>query len=173
MAMITYDNKTTLNPQPSIARINKVTDDDMNEIKSVVNTNYGEVGDITTLTTTNKSSVVSAVNELKSGEIYSTTEVKTNKVWINGKPIYRKCYEFTPSKTSASINTGITNLEKVILFSALPVYNGGTYAGMQYTSTTDKANIYISSDGTKFESRTLGSDIPTWRIIVEYTKTTD
>lgn len=37
MAKITYTDKTTLNPQPSIAEVNKVTATDMNEIKSVVN----------------------------------------------------------------------------------------------------------------------------------------
>lgn len=39
MAKITFNNKVTLNPQPSIARENKVIDDDINEIKSVVNGN--------------------------------------------------------------------------------------------------------------------------------------
>ena len=34
---ITYTNKETINPQPSVADINKVTANDMNEIKSVVN----------------------------------------------------------------------------------------------------------------------------------------
>lgn len=44
MAKITYDNKVALNPQPSIADINKVTDADMNEIKQVVNENAVEIG---------------------------------------------------------------------------------------------------------------------------------
>ena len=34
---ITYEDKVSLNPQPIIANKNKVSDDDMNEIKSVVN----------------------------------------------------------------------------------------------------------------------------------------
>ena len=37
MAQITYTNKVALNENPEIADINKVTDDDMNEIKQVVN----------------------------------------------------------------------------------------------------------------------------------------
>lgn len=37
MSKITYANKSALNPQPSIAEENKVTDANMNEIKSVVN----------------------------------------------------------------------------------------------------------------------------------------
>lgn len=40
MAKITYNNKVALNPQPSIADINKVTDADMNEIKTSVNDAY-------------------------------------------------------------------------------------------------------------------------------------
>jgi hypothetical protein len=47
MAKITYTNKVTLNPQPSIANENKVTDSDMNEIKSSVNTLYDNQGDLT------------------------------------------------------------------------------------------------------------------------------
>lgn len=39
MNEITYQNKVALNENPEIADINKVTDDDMNEIKSVVNGN--------------------------------------------------------------------------------------------------------------------------------------
>ena len=40
MAKITYTDKVALNPQPSIADENKVTDDDMNEIKNSVNDAY-------------------------------------------------------------------------------------------------------------------------------------
>ena len=39
MAQITYDDKVALNENPSVAEINKVTDDNMNEIKNAVNTN--------------------------------------------------------------------------------------------------------------------------------------
>lgn len=44
MAKITYDNKSYLNQNPSVPNANKVCDTDMNEIKSVVNTNYDEMG---------------------------------------------------------------------------------------------------------------------------------
>lgn len=40
MAKITYDNKVALNPQPSVANVNKVSDADMNEIKTSVNDLY-------------------------------------------------------------------------------------------------------------------------------------
>lgn len=37
MAMITYDDKSNINTLPSIPAVNKITDLDLNEIKSVVN----------------------------------------------------------------------------------------------------------------------------------------
>ena len=43
MAQITYENKVKINDNPNIPDINKVTDADMNEIKSVVNENYQEL----------------------------------------------------------------------------------------------------------------------------------
>lgn len=39
MAQITYDDKVALNENTSVAEINKVTDDNMNEIKNTINTN--------------------------------------------------------------------------------------------------------------------------------------
>lgn len=47
MAQITYTNKVALNENPEIAAINKVSDDDMNEIKQVVNANYNNTIQIT------------------------------------------------------------------------------------------------------------------------------
>ena len=47
MAKITYDDKSYLNLNGNIPNVNKVTDNDMNEIKSVVNTNYDEFLDNT------------------------------------------------------------------------------------------------------------------------------
>ena len=39
MSLISYQDKVALNPKPEVADINKITDDDMNEIKEVVNSN--------------------------------------------------------------------------------------------------------------------------------------
>ena len=70
MAQITYADKSTMNENSSIPAINKCQASDMNEIKSVVNANYNEVGDLTTLTTTDKSSVVNAINEIYDDNYY-------------------------------------------------------------------------------------------------------
>ena len=74
MAQITYADKSTMNENSSIPATNKCQASDMNEIKSVVNGNYNEVGNITNLTTTDKSSVVNAINEtsgLLNGLVYT------------------------------------------------------------------------------------------------------
>lgn len=77
LSLITYTDKETLNEQPSIADKNKVTDGDMNEIKSVVNLNANKLGDLENLDTTAKTSIVSALNEvkgqLKTVEVYNGT----------------------------------------------------------------------------------------------------
>lgn len=43
MALITYADKSTMNANASVPAVNKCQASDMNEIKTVVNTNYNEV----------------------------------------------------------------------------------------------------------------------------------
>lgn len=112
MAKITYTNKVALNENPEIALINKVTDDDLNQIKSVVNTNDDNVGDLTTLTTTTKTSTVEAINELQSNkaendivEISNTQPSSTsNKIWIDTAEVGSQVSEIT---NSYSTSTGL------------------------------------------------------------------
>ena len=64
MAKITYENKEFLNKNENIADKNKVNDTDLNELKNVVNENDDNVGDLSNLNTTNKDSLVGAINEV-------------------------------------------------------------------------------------------------------------
>lgn len=64
MGKITYEDKQNLNTNESILDINKVTDNDMNEIKQVVNENDNKVGELNNLNTTDKTSIVNAINEI-------------------------------------------------------------------------------------------------------------
>ena len=84
--MITFNNKTTLNSQPDIANENKVTASDMNEIKSVYNT---EIGDVSNLITT-ATNVVDAINEsvgkisiLWSGSKSTTGNITLSEAYTN------------------------------------------------------------------------------------------
>ena len=101
MAKLTYANKVTLNPQTSIADINKVTADDMNEIKTVVNNNDDS-------TTANSTAITNLGN-------YSTTEVNTGKKWIDGKDIYRQVVpiDFPTTGTTKDVNHNISNINEV------------------------------------------------------------
>ena len=50
MSKITYANKVAINENAEIPNINKITDDDMNEIKTVVNNNDDDITINTNLT---------------------------------------------------------------------------------------------------------------------------
>ena len=101
MAVITYDNKSTLNPQPSVADANKVTSDDMNEIKSVVNTNYEEVGNITNLNTTDKTSIVNAINSLQPTTLFYDANGNDSGITLNDNIENYSFYEITFSRGGA------------------------------------------------------------------------
>lgn len=64
MQTISYTNKSALNQNSSIADINKCNASDMNSIKTVVNANASECGNASSLNTTSKTSLVSAINEV-------------------------------------------------------------------------------------------------------------
>lgn len=80
---ITYDNKVALNENPGIADVNKVTDDDMNEIKSVVNNNANNIGDLSNLQTTVTSSLVGAVNVLAPTILFDNANNSSLDVVLN------------------------------------------------------------------------------------------
>lgn len=67
MQTISYTNKTALNINSEIADVNKCNAGDLNEIKSVVNANASECGNASGLNTTNKTSLVNAINEVNTG----------------------------------------------------------------------------------------------------------
>lgn len=179
MAKITYTNKTTLNPQPSIADENKVTDDDMNEIKAVVNNNADNVGDLSDLATNTKSSIVGAINELKNAEVYSTTEVKTNKTWIDGKPIYRKVINmgYLPNKNAKLTNHNISDIDKITYqYAIISDSSGLTYQGEHTSAQNMGSGMTIAMRSNKeWVQINCSSDMTSYTayFILEYTKTTD
>ena len=184
MAKLTYANKTALNENPSIAAQNKITDNDMNEIKEVVNENDDNVGNLATLKTSTKSSVVGSINELVDSEVYSSTETKTNKVWIDGKPIYRKV--FTYSNVAITNNT---SLEAIITSDPTKidiVKMEGIFKHATGTNRETRPFPTIASDGKPLQIRWSNNYIKfsgtdTWSsgsdrdiyVIIEYTKSTD
>lgn len=83
MSKINYTDKEFLNKNEEIADNRKVNDTDLNEIKQVVNTNDDNIGDLSNLNTTDKSSIVGAINEIKKKNILTAGMVQ-QRTTING-----------------------------------------------------------------------------------------
>ena len=123
MSKITYDNKVDLNVDNTIANINKVSASDMNEIKNVVNGNddiLAGMGNIENLTTTDKSSVVNAINELNAPEkwvaVGKTAPTDGRRVWFaksanlfnkSSRPFYN--YDATYTELTTGVKATLTN----------------------------------------------------------------
>lgn len=130
MAKITYADKTALNTNSQIADVNKVNDSDLNEIKSVVNDNDTNVGDLSTLNTTDKSSIVNAINELLPTVLYSTN----------------KEFSEIANNTIITLNDDITNYQRVIFFG---ISNNENLSSVEVYSpkVDDKVIISIGNAG--------------------------
>ena len=118
-------------------------------------------------------------------EVYSTEEVKTNKKWIDGKPLYRKVYKFT-GITGASHEFSVSdlNIETVLIdlahssFTRITVHTGSVYTLHfgNYGGDGDSARLYYckKSDNSSSIMAQFGSvyDGSEKEIIVtlEYTK---
>ena len=121
------------------------------------------------------------VEKLINGEIYSTTEVKTNKVWIDGKPIYRMAAQFNNYGTiqqDAYISFPISNIE-TITFQDLEYYYAPEDAWVPFPLIESNGNTlgykYKRTDGQiKFagQGSWSGANRP-MNFTIEYTKTTD
>lgn len=110
LTQITYTNKETLNEQPSIADKNKVKAADMNEIKSVVNTNASNVGDLTNLNTTAKTSIVEAINELIPTTLYDNSSGETGTVNLSDSSAnYNYIEIFCKDSNGVSSSTKVEN----------------------------------------------------------------
>lgn len=132
MAKIQYQNKETLNSQPSIAAKNKVTSDDMNEIKQVVNVNDDNVGDLSNLNTIDKSNMVNAVNEVNSKNIISVYLSANTDVSNNGK---------VPFDLSTSVGSKLTfdsTNKEIIIGDGVTKVKVDLTLGVRYSATNSQ-----------------------------------
>jgi hypothetical protein len=93
---ISYSTKSDINTTQTPAT-QKVSASDMNEIKTVVNANANLMGDLTNLTTTVKTDIVSAINSIKT--TINSIE-KPILLWENPNPIS----SFSPQQVTLSSN---------------------------------------------------------------------
>lgn len=110
-------------------------------------------------------------------DIYSTDEVVTDKVWIDGKPIYRKVVTQTIT-TAGDLNvidgfdTSLTNTI-ISIYGSVKQPSGNITPISYYNTAEDGAFIYMSKSHNRFILNANTCGIGDVVLIVEYTKTTD
>ena len=145
MAKITYEDKEFLNKNEDIADNRKVNDTDLNEIKEVVNGNDDNIGDLSDLNTTDKTSLVNAINEIKKTNIL-TAEMSQEQLSISDTiQIPLSVSQSVGSEISLANNT-ITISNNINKVKVSATFNAQMpTAGNVYGQLTIK-----SSDGTVF-----------------------
>lgn len=168
MDKINFVNGST--PALNSTNLNKLQDNVEDAIQDLEDS---ENAKIKTTETTSDTDTYSCnyINDIAE-DVYSTSETKTNKVWTDGKPIYRKVISFTtPSTNNSDFTIGsLSNVDEVISLkgivdNGLPIpcdWNNTYSIAIRFSSGTITGRLvwdsYINKNGF---------------IIIEYTKTTD
>lgn len=113
-------------------------------------------------------------NYINNSDSYSTNEVKTNKRWIDGKPIYRKVIkQVCDGGSIITINHNISNLGEIIKCDYF------TYASSTNTTDVSHRETFAMSINRITPTQLQGSIATAYdnswelKVILEYTKTTD
>lgn len=105
-------------------------------------------------------------------EVYSTSETLTNKVWIDGKPIYRKCVSTTSG--NANVDTSIMTISDVgniVSLDGTLINSIGSCVSLNYSFGTHYGCLYYSSGSVYcIVSNAAYSGQPLF-VVAEYTKT--
>ena len=169
-----WENSPSTNTPISDTNLNKI-EQGIYDCSLITDT----VGDVNNLKTDNKSSVVNAINELKDGDKYSSSEILTNKIWIDGKPIYRKYLNFSQSSTGDYTYTHNLNIDTVVNISALARISGQTISGYGYRpipfhNFTINYHIFINSvKANTITTTSVGWTDNEYFIVLEYTKASE
>lgn len=111
---------------------------------------------------------------LKNANTYSTNEIDTGKIWIDGKHIYRKVFTKTSGISTGSGNVGsISSFETLVALRGM-LKAGATTSPMPSANTSDlgwQTNLYIANSTGSITYEIGGNYSPVSMIvIVEYTK---
>ena len=111
-------------------------------------------------------------------ETYSTAEVKTNKIWVDGKSIYRKAIPITMQSSAEQKNydIGISDLNSICNFYGI-IYNSTNSTRplpfIDANNITNNIRMDIQN-GTTLRITTGASwSGYTGYVVIEYTKTTE
>ena len=136
----------------------------------------GTVADVSTTTTTSDTDTYSC-NYINSMDKYSTNEIKTNKIWIDGKPIYRKVLSYSSSYANTGSRTithnlGVDNYTNIVC--GFLNYAGTTFPIPRIANDGNNVGISsISSNSLIIDVATAITSYSNLILVLEYTKTTD
>lgn len=110
-------------------------------------------------------------------ENYSKTEKRIG-TWVDGRPLYQKCFTFT---STAQISTGLTTIQDIIDINMVVKSSAAQGKGWRSipwlypaASTDWDAGVWISEDGkVNFQLGNSIKDIARGSLIIKYTKSTD
>lgn len=102
-----------------------------------------------------------------SKETYSTSEIKTNKVWIDGNPIYRKVLSNSGNALTFPIDTSSMGISKLVDMRIIGNSNSG-HNNWVWSNVNSDTDIYFENNFARIV-KDNSNLIPT-DIILEYTK---
>lgn len=150
----------------------------ISELDSVINVDGTEVLPIVQSGVTKKVTANKLLELAQETDVYSTSEVQTNKVWIDGKPIYRKVIDCgnLPNNEAKNVAHSISNLGYVIRL-YLTVTTGTSFYNSNMAGTSNMYSggtvlVRATSDNIQIGTNYNYSGHSAYAII-EYTKTTD
>ena len=144
MSKITYADKETLYTNADIPANKKTQSSDMNEIKRVVNENDNKVGELNDLNTTDKTSIVNAINEITTNSITGYLSAKLSYTSTkNNQKIPLTLSSSKGAKFSITSDGGIkigAGVDKILVNAQVYFFTGSNHA--------DGKNVYIYKNST-------------------------
>lgn len=146
------------------------------DLSTNVDTLNTNVGDLSTLNTTEKSNLVGAINEVYQNNVYSTDETVVGK-WIDGKPIYRKVINSICGNLRTMLNglnidflidakgTAWSNYDHRMPINAPNPQPPNYVFGIYQSASTNTISIFYNTDFYNDKNKVICTVI--------YTKTTD
>jgi hypothetical protein len=110
-------------------------------------------------------------------DLYLLTETRTGKIWMDGRPIYRKVISCgaLPNATETSDAHGITDISDIVGVSGHASHADGFWVPLPYPAIgADNQDIRVSADTTNVYIKTAYNWIA-WNgwVVLEYTKSSD
>ena len=156
---ITYNDKSDINTT-STPEVNKITASNLNEIKSVVNTNANLMGDLSNLNTSDNTSIVNAINsKITSYNIVTGTPVKTGRQ-IEGYDEYvlRVNLGSLPNASNKDYSLGLSINQLINVEGSALREGDGSIFPLPFVSTNSSANITVLMLNTSTLRITTGND---------------